>query len=86
MTKTQVKARATKLLEKLSWDLYAEFDDLRIEVEEERDSVEPYENKSELTPQQEERVEWLDNVAYALQQLLYVIEENAEEIIELLAQ
>lgn len=85
MTKTQIKAKASKMLEDL-WRLCGELDDLRLEVEEERDSVEPYDGKNDLTPTQEDRVEWLDNLAYALQQLIYAYEENTEEVFKQLEQ
>ena len=62
-TKTQLKARAKKIAEQLD-NLKMELEELQSDLETESADIEPYENKYELTPQQEERQEWLDNAAY----------------------
>lgn len=59
MTKTQVKSKLRKLLEQLG-DIRAELEDLQYEVEETKDSIEPYEGCNELSAEQEERQEWFE--------------------------
>lgn len=44
--------------------------DLLADVEETRDNIEPYEDKDDLTDQQQERYDWLDDCATALQDSL----------------
>lgn len=61
MTKTQVKSRLKKLLDKLG-DIKSELSDLKDEVEETRDNIEPYEGCNDLTPEQEERQEWFSDM------------------------
>ena len=61
MTKTQIRAKLKKLLEQLG-DIKAELYDLQYEVEDTRDNIEPYEGADDLTPEQEERQEWLDDL------------------------
>lgn len=60
MTRKQIKIQIAKIREMIY--------DLRMEVEETYESIEPYEGKDDLTPQQEERQEWLDNCRYELEQ------------------
>ena len=55
MTKTQLRSRLRKLLDKLG-DVRAELYDLRDEVEETKDNIEPYEGYDDLTPEQEEQL------------------------------
>lgn len=62
ITKTQIKRRLEKLIQGL-YDIKEELSDLQCEIEEESESIEPYENKWELTPQQEERQEWLNETS-----------------------
>ena len=68
MTKTQAKAQARKLIEKLLKlndelrDLQDELGDLNADVEDTRDAIEPYENRDELTAQQEERYNFFDKL------------------------
>ena len=71
LTKTQIKKRAEMLVNML--------EDFRLEVEEEKDSIEPYEGKDELTTAQEEREEWLDN---ACDKLLEAIDSLNEVVYE----
>ena len=79
MTKTQVRAKLKSLLERLG-DLRAELDDLKCEVEETAESIEPYEGKNELTYEQEERKDWLDSVASELEDLVQNIESSEWEL------
>ena len=81
MTKTQIRAQLRKLLEKLG-DIRTEFDDLKCEVEDTRDNIEPYENCYDLTPEQEERQEWLDNLASSIDDLVSNIENSESELEE----
>ena len=75
MNKTQTKKEAKKLLQKLLAineelrDVQEEVRDFISEVEEVRDSIEPYEGKCELTPAQEERQEWCDELISKLEEV-----------------
>jgi len=59
MTKTQIKSELNEIIEMLN-KAQERLDTLSYDVEEARDSIEPYENRNELTDQQQERYEWLD--------------------------
>ena len=59
MTKTQVKRRLAKIIEMLN-EAQSQLDELAYDMEETIDSIEPYENKDELTEQQEERLVWFE--------------------------
>ena len=65
ITKNQIKARLKKLVEMLE-DLRNDLSDLQSDVEEESENIEPYGDKWELTPQQEERQEWLNETSDTL--------------------
>lgn len=54
MDKRQIKKRFKEILEEL--------EQLKSDVEEARDSIEPYDYKDDLTEAQQERYDWLDNV------------------------
>lgn len=77
LTKTQIKKQLKELwdkgelgkLEGAIDNAIEVIDTLIYDIEEERDSIEPYEGKDELTEQQEERYEWLDNLASDLNSL-----------------
>lgn len=58
MNRSQIKRQLAKILDQLL--------DLQYEVEEARDSIEPYENKDDLTEQQQERYDRLDELANAI--------------------
>lgn len=66
ITKNQIKARLKKLVEKLE-EIKNDLSDLQMDVGEEIDNIEPYENKEELTLQQEERQEWLQETSDTLE-------------------
>lgn len=76
ITKKQVKKQAQDLQDKM-YDIQYYLELLRGEIEEEIDSIEPYENRDDLTEQQEERKEWLE---MAIDSLNYAIDnlENAQ--------
>lgn len=61
ITKNQIKKRLREIVALLEQakDLV---NDLSIDVEEEKDNIEPYDNKDELTPQQEERQDYLNEL------------------------
>ena len=59
MTRTQIKKELASIIELLN-EAQERLDNLSYDVEEERDGIEPYENRNELTEQQEERYNWLD--------------------------
>jgi len=65
MTKTQIKKLLQKTLDKID-DLISELEEAENEAIETADSIEPYEGKDDLTPQQEERQEWFENLASVL--------------------
>lgn len=68
---TYNKTQFQKMLRKI----YDQVEDVRMLLEEESESVEPYEGKDELTQAQEERQEWLDNAQSTCQDFLDNIEE-----------
>lgn len=76
-TKTQLKKRAIALAEMLE-EIADKLDELKTDIEDEAESIEPYEDRDELTYEQEERQEWLENTAYTVDYQL----ENLREIIE----
>ena len=78
ITKTQIRKRISEILDKLREGL-TELDDLKYEVEEERDNIEPYDYCDELTPEQEERQEWLDECANALEEVLDSVDVDSLE-------
>ena len=85
MTKTQIKKLLQKTLDKID-DLISELEEAENEAIETADSIEPYEGKDDLTPQQEERQEWFENLASVLTDAkdeldsrLYEIESAMEE-------
>ena len=55
MTRTTIKKRLETILDQLL--------ELQQDVEETRDEIEPYEGKDDLTDQQQERYDWLDELA-----------------------
>lgn len=67
MTKTQAKKKLEQAIDILQ--------DLLLESEETRDEIEPYENKDELTPQQEERYEWFDELVNGLETIIDELNE-----------
>lgn len=60
MTKTQLKAKLQKLYDLIE-EVKPDLEDLQGDAECERDDIEPYEGKDDLTPAQEERQEWFDS-------------------------
>ena len=79
MTRTQVKSRIKKLLEQLD-EIQVELEDLQSEVEETKDEIEPYEGYNDLTPEQEERQEWLEEVYDALQTAIDNVQDAYYEL------
>lgn len=74
MTKTQIRAIVDKIKDELfnaGWKIK----DLQSDVEEESENIEPYEGRNELTPQQEERQEWLENASETLEQAINDFDE-----------
>lgn len=82
MTKTQAVKHLCEIRELLRQVELAIFD-FKPEVEETIESIEPYENKDELTPQQEEREEWFSDVRDALDELETAVEDNASTLEDL---
>lgn len=63
MTKAQAKRKLERIKELV--------EDLRIEVEETVESIEPYEGKDDLTEAQQERLEWFEELQQALEDFEY---------------
>ena len=78
MNRKEIKKELRKILEGLP-EMIERLEDLKMEVEETAESIEPYEYKEDLTPQQEERREWLENLAYALDDFISSLEANELE-------
>lgn len=79
ITKNQIRARLKKIVEMLE-QVKSDLDDLQMETQEEADSIEPYGDKWELTEQQEERQESLQELADEME----TQSDNLEEIRETL--
>ena len=77
MTKTQAKAILRKLYESdvlgqlntILTDCIEAINGFKDDVEETRDNIEPYENKDDLTEQQQERYDWFDDLYNDLDEL-----------------
>lgn len=67
MTRNQIKRKISEIRELML--------DLKDEIEITINGIEPYEGKDELTPQQEERQEWLENCQYELENAIDNLEE-----------
>ena len=79
ITKTQFKKRIEELKEQLS-SLRLEFVELQSDLESESCDIEPYENRSDLTPLQEERQEWLDNTASTIEEVVVSLQEAEDNL------
>lgn len=82
LTRTQLRKRIRELIEQAE-NLKSDLEEIQSEAEDERDSIEPYDGKDELTEQQEERQGWFecacDQIDYALDNIDEFI-NNLEEI------
>ena len=65
--KTQIKKRLGTILNYIQ--------NLQDDVEDARDSIEPYEDKDDLTNRQQEKYEWLDELASQLEDAYNNLEE-----------
>lgn len=81
MTKKQAKKRISETLERL-WSMQSELEEINDDVKETSESIEPYEGRSELTEQQQERYEWFDELESKLSDLISAIEDNMGEVLE----
>ena len=79
ITKNQIRKRAQDIADKLQ-ELQELVQDLQEETSAEADGIEPYENKNELTPQQEERLGWLQDVADQLENAADNLQEAADAL------
>lgn len=61
ITKNQIKKRLREIVALLE-QAKELVNDLSVDVEEEKDNIEPYDNKDDLTPQQEERQDYLNEL------------------------
>jgi len=57
-----------------------------MDVEEESENIEPYDGKDDLTPQQEERQEYLSDLNYELSEQMDALEELTSNIDDLIYQ
>ena len=71
MTKTQARKQLAAIKEMV--------ENLRMEVEETIESIEPYENKDELTEAQEERLAWFEELQQALEDFENECESKLED-------
>ena len=81
LTKVQIRNRVAKLYEQID-DLKCELEGLQGDVECERDDIEPYEGRDELTQSQEERSEWLDGSANSISSAVDRLGEALESLDE----
>ena len=70
MTKTQAKKQLAKIKELV--------ENLRMDVEETIDSIEPYEGNDDLTEAQEERLEWFEELQQTLEDMEYELDDKIE--------
>lgn len=82
MTKTQHKAAVNKLLEKF-YQLKDELENIQCDLQEDADNIEPYDDKDDLTPQQEERQEWLSDSADTVQNAIDELDEVISSLEEI---
>lgn len=88
LTKTQIKANLNKLWDKEELgklngaidNAIDVVDSMISDVEDERDSIEPYENKDDLTDKQQERYDWLDELANELNEFKDKLEDWQSEM------
>ena len=69
MTKTQIRKQVRELKERYE-SLIADLEELRDEVEDTVDNIEPYGDRYDLTQAQEERQEWLEDVVSAMNDII----------------
>ena len=86
ITKKQIKKELQSIFNVLQELRENAIEDLKNEIEEEIESIEPYENRQELTQQQEERQEWLENVVAALEDIITNIEYGEGDLEGLIEQ
>ena len=79
ITKNQIKKRLREIVALLE-QAKELVNDLSIDVEEEKDNIEPYDNKDDLTPQQEERQEYLSELFDTLDTQSDNIDDIASEL------
>lgn len=82
ITKTQIKSKLKDLFERIS-TIRMELEELQSDVEMERDDIEPYEGKDDLTEAQEERQEWLDNTAHTIEEMVNSLQEAEDKECEI---
>lgn len=79
LTRTQIKNKLKKLNEQLA-DIRLELEELQDDIDYECNEIEPYEGKDELTPAQEERLDWLDEAVSTLDTVIYNVQDAEDEI------
>jgi Mg2+ and Co2+ transporter CorA len=81
MTKTQARAKLKPLLERLG-DLRADLFDLRDALNETAEGIKPYKDRKSPRYEQELRKDWFENVADAINDLVYEMNHAESELEE----
>lgn len=69
MRKDEAKRALRKLIERME-ELQADAEELKYEIEDAAESIEAYEGRDELTQAQQERQEWFEEQASALDDII----------------
>ena len=87
ITKTQIRKRTKELYDRIQKlidgelsDIKCELESLKDEVEEESSNIEPYEGFNDLTPEQEERQEWLESATSSLDDAFNCLDETEDNL------
>lgn len=79
ITKTQFKKKIEEYKDRLQ-DLLLDLGEFQSELDEEAECIEPYENKNELTTQQEERKDWLENTSQTIGEVMDGLENELSNL------
>lgn len=87
ITKTQIKKRKAELYDRIQnlidgelADIKSDLESLKDEIEDESSNIEPYEGYNDLTPEQEERQEWLDSATSVLDDAMSSVDEAEDNL------
>lgn len=81
MTKTQAKSKLRKLKEMLE-NITCEIEDLKQDIDDTAESIEPYEGCNDLTQEQYDRQEWFEEVGSNLEDLIDSINQFTDYVEE----
>jgi len=82
MNKKELKKQLGIVTAKIA-DIKEELEGIRDEAQETCDSIEPYENRNDLTQQQQERQEWFENAISMIEEHMDALESAADAMQEL---